>query len=120
MTMERRTFLGAAAAAAALPTSKVALEERPDVDVASGNGCSTARFSKRSDVWSDVEILSHGDDDSTSVSVFGEWLDDEPGHVTLHVTNDFVSLRASVDPDEARELAADLEAAAAHADGSTE
>ena len=114
--MERRTFLGAAAAVAALSTSAGSAADRAEVSTDTDLGTSMARFPSRGEVWSDVEFKQHGLDEAAELRVAGSWLDDEPGHVDVHFSNRFAHLTISVGPDEAREVARDLLEAAEHAE----
>jgi len=55
-------------------------------------------------------------DGRAPIRVQGEWLDDEPGHVTLSTSADGYGLQLSLEPDDARSLASKLTRAASYAE----
>lgn len=104
--MNRRTFLGAAAALGTLPTAASAEVE---VDGTEVPDAASERVATR-EAHASVDLPNEfGEAD---LSVTGEWLDDEPGHVTLSFSLDVASVQVSVDGDEARAFAAEIEEAA--------
>ena len=108
--MDRRAFLGAAAAVAALPSTAGGETDGGDL------GSAVERFPTRGDVWSAVEFRQHGFDENADLVVVGQWFDDEPGYVEVNFSNQFARLTVAIDPDEARGLARDLLEAADHAE----
>lgn len=115
--MERRAFLGAAAALAALPDLQSGDGESRVAGPAESVTEDRLSAGSMSGVWTAAELGELVDEES-SVSVSGWNYDDEdPSHVMMHVTQQVVGLSLSLSPERARELAADLEAAADHAAG---
>jgi len=108
--MNRRTFLGAAAALGTLPAGTAAGLEADSDDLPEAAQQTVASREAHASVdlpneWGDADL-----------SVTGEWLDDEPGHVTLSFSMGVADVQVSVDGDEARAFAAEIEAAAAFAE----
>lgn len=89
-------------------------------EVSGDEYASSARFPQHADLWSDAEVKQHGLDEEADLRVRGQWLDDEPGHVQVHLSNQFVRFLVSVSPDEARAVAADLLEAADHVEPRSE
>jgi hypothetical protein len=107
--MNRRGFLGAAAALGTLPATTSG-EVKADDDAPTA---ATERVATR-EAHASVDLPNEfGEAD---LSVQGEWLDDEPGHVTLSFSLDVASVQVSVDGDEARAFAAEIEEAARFAE----
>lgn len=114
--MQRRAFLGAAAALTALPND-VATDGCNDEPDCSTDGSSSVSMPRREGVWSAMEMSELVDEDAT-VSATGYAYDDEPSRVDLTVSTDAGwSLHLSLSPQQAIELAMDLEGAADHAVG---
>jgi hypothetical protein len=102
--MNRRTFLGAAAALGTLPATTTGEVEADDAPTAATDRVATREAHASVDLpneWGGADL-----------SVTGEWLDDEPGHVTLSFSLDVASVQVSVDGDEARAFADELREAA--------
>ena len=104
--MNRRAFLGAAAALGTLPTNASGEVEADDVEFPEA---ASERVATRQ-AHASVELPNEWGE--ADLSVTGEWLDDEPGHVTLSFSLDVASVQVSVDGDEARAFAAEIEEAA--------
>lgn len=119
--MERRTFLGAAAALAALPTDVATAEDRADVRRDEEQGTARASLPHREGLWSDTEIWSGGVDEETTISVNGFTGDEaELDGVEFHLSNKSVTVVVNATPEEARELAEDLAVAAEFAENGVE
>jgi hypothetical protein len=64
-----------------------------------------------------LHVQAPNADGRTPIRVQGEYLDDEPGHVTLSTTAEGYGLQLSLDPADARALASKLNSAASYAEG---
>lgn len=118
--MERRRFIGAAAAAASIPyvadSGKGATQDTPDGDIMLTElGISSKESPARSVDMAFVELRDLVDSEAT-IGVTGVAYDDEPGEVTLRVGLSSGEVSTHHSADEARELARDLMNAADHAE----
>lgn len=110
--MNRRTFLGAAAALA-IPPKEV---DGRGATVRSNHGASRKSFPTHTSGWSAIEVPESTDED-TEFGVTGFHYDDEPSQVQLSIKQTHRSVLLNPDPLQARSLANDLLAAARHAEG---
>lgn len=113
----RRVFLGAAAALAGLSATNSAGADapEPEITVDEETGSGRANVPRKSEVWSALEIFEDVDED-THLGVSGFWMDDEPPSVEFRVDTQLAGLTVNLSLEEARELAADLQLAATHAE----
>lgn len=107
--MQRRTFLGAAAAVASLPSE---VQDSSDTDVSEAP--EPVRRSYDWSLWSATELFAGGVDEETGLSVNGYHLPDEPEEcgVEILVSNRTGQIVLSLPSERAREVAEDLVAAA--------
>lgn len=117
----RRQFLGAAATAAALtalPTGGSAqAEEHPKVkDVESHTGATRTQIESGLPVDSSMEVKEILTDE-TEISITGYRYDDEPSEVEISIFSCMITSRLNCSPERARELADELQLAAAAAEG---
>ena len=77
-------------------------------------GAATATLGEES-AW--MHVQAPDADGRAPIRVQGEWLDDEPGHVTISTSADGYAFQFSLDPADARALAAKLRSAASYAEG---
>jgi hypothetical protein len=117
-TVSRRQFLGAAAAAAALPvaTNEGAAFPEPTIE-SDDTGCTRTSIPSGSPVFGAVNITEELSEES-SISVSGYWYDDQPGEVECKVGVGSAHVTLSFSPDRAHELAAEFEQAALAAEES--
>jgi hypothetical protein len=86
----------------------------PDSEEKSDNGAQLANFGSTS-AQTDVDAPAfRGEAD---LSVHGEWLDDEPGHVSIKFSVQGLEAYISLSPADAEQLAAKIRSAAAYAEG---
>lgn len=106
----RRRFLGAAAALGLLGTATGTTHATPDV-THGDTGSTMAEYPSHAGVSSTLDLWLPHDDDA-SVRVVSYDYDDEHGDIELAVGTTGASLTLNLTPADAREIAADLEAAA--------
>lgn len=118
----RRRFLGAAAAlglaaSTGTSTATTTTDPGPPIDVQRGDfGTVSGKLPERTGLGASLELWNPNDDNA-SVRVTGyRYVDEEPG-IGLNVSMTHAGLSMYIAPEEARTLAADLNAAADHAEG---
>lgn len=115
--MNRRTFLGAAAAALSLPASGEAAADAPDVEVTEDAEYEAgAADVKRTTGASAILELPEAFDEDAEVSAKGYWGWGEDPHVEVSANTDLAALTLALSPEDARAFAADLRLAATHAE----
>ena len=115
--MERRTFLGAAAALAALPTDVAAEDsDRDDVTRGSDDPPSSRKYPERTADMGEVRLPEPIDRDGPSLRIKGHHSDTwAEHHVEVWMEIGDRNVWFTLLPDQAREVAADLAAAAEYA-----
>ncbi|MFC7071728.1 hypothetical protein ACFQJ7_09785 [Halovenus rubra] len=112
--MQRRDVLTALAAAGFLPTTGRVSGQEMDVSTDEyGSGC--VSLPTHDSLWSAVDFGEVTADDS-QLSVNGHWSDDEPAHVEVHISAGSASVTLNLSPNQAQNVARDLESAAVEAE----
>lgn len=112
--MNRRKFLGAAAALASLPANGAA--GGPENDQETAPDSAVIPQSERENLWASFYPREFRAGETASMRIRSEWLDDEPSAVLVSISDDWGELTLAYSPDEARQMAEDLTAAAATAE----
>lgn len=111
----RRAFLGAAAAlagATGLTGSSTATSDQPGIDIKQDEwGATRASLPKRAGLSSHLELYNRKEDDATFDATAYRY-DDEESHVSVTIGLEAGNLSMTLSAEEARTIAADLEAAA--------
>jgi len=111
----RRQFLGAAAAAAGLAgltATSTATSNQPDIEIKRDKwGASRATLPKRTGLSSHLELYNLNEDDVRFRAKAYRY-DEEESHVSVSIMLDAGNVSMTLSAEEARTIAADLEAAA--------